>query len=56
MTSHENDKSHSGKPSADALVSDMAQQDKTIWYKKPNLRMMYLIFFPTCLGVEMTSG
>lgn len=31
-------------------------QDKTPWYQKPNLRLLYLIFLPTCLGVEMTSG
>ena len=42
--------------SADALVSRLAAQDTTPWYKRPNLRMLYLLFFPTCIGVEMTSG
>jgi hypothetical protein len=46
----------SGKMPAGALVSEMAMQDKTPWYKKPNLRILYLVFLPTCLGVEMTSG
>ncbi|KAL9713178.1 hypothetical protein Ac2012v2_004419 [Leucoagaricus gongylophorus] len=56
MVSNEKAGSRFKKPSADVLVSEMAMQDKTSWYKKPNLRIMYLIFFPTCLGVEMTSG
>ncbi|KAF8887256.1 hexose transporter [Gymnopilus junonius] len=30
--------------------------DTTPWYRKPNLRLLYLILFPTCIGVEMTSG
>ncbi|KIJ69835.1 hypothetical protein HYDPIDRAFT_78057 [Hydnomerulius pinastri MD-312] len=42
--------------SYDAIVSRLAQQDKVPWYRKPNLRTLYLIMFPTCLGVEMTSG
>ncbi|KAF9236182.1 hypothetical protein BU15DRAFT_77159 [Melanogaster broomeanus] len=40
----------------DAVVSRLAQQDKVPWYKKPNLRLLYLIMLPTCIGVEMTSG
>ncbi|KAF9035880.1 hexose transporter [Panaeolus papilionaceus] len=38
------------------IVSRLASQDKTPWYRKPNLRYIYLMFFPTCIGVEMTSG
>jgi hypothetical protein len=38
------------------VVSRLAAQDTTPWYQKPNLRMLYLILFPTCIGVEMTSG
>ncbi|KAF9035343.1 general substrate transporter [Hymenopellis radicata] len=38
------------------LVSRLAAQDKTPWYKKPNLRILYLVLMPTCIGVEMTSG
>ena len=40
----------------DAIVSRLAQQDNIPWYKKPNLRLLYLLMFPTCLGVEMTNG
>ena len=42
-----------------AEVSDVAQlalHNKTPWYKKPNLRMLYLTLVPAALGVEMTSG
>ena len=42
--------------SNDAIVSRLAQQDKVPWYSKPNLCLLYLLMFPTCLGVEMTSG
>ncbi|KAF8901107.1 hexose transporter [Mucidula mucida] len=38
------------------LVSRLAAQDTTPWYKKPNLRFLYLVLMPTCIGVEMTSG
>ncbi|KAB5535311.1 general substrate transporter [Coniochaeta sp. 2T2.1] len=34
----------------------IAQADTKIWYKKPNLRFLYLILIPTALGVEWTSG
>ncbi|KAF5371170.1 hypothetical protein D9758_004279 [Tetrapyrgos nigripes] len=40
----------------DNLVTRLALEDTTPWYKKRNLRMLYLILFPTCIGVEMTSG
>ena len=42
-----------------AEVSDVAQlalHNKTPWYKKPNLRRLYLTLVPAALGVEMTSG
>ncbi|KAI9568410.1 general substrate transporter [Boletus coccyginus] len=42
--------------SNNAIVSRLAQQDKVPWYKKRNLRLLYLLMFPTCLGVEMTNG
>eukprot|EP00753_Platysulcus_tardus_P021560 PLAT9041.5.p1 GENE.PLAT9041.5~~PLAT9041.5.p1 ORF type:complete len:397 (-),score=-80.73 PLAT9041.5:175-1338(-) len=42
--------------SAVPLVTRLAKQDKVPWYEKPNLRRLYFVLFPTCLGVEMTSG
>jgi len=41
---------------ADPIVSRLVQEDKTPWFKKPNLRVMYIWLFCCCMGVEMTSG
>ncbi|KAI9574334.1 hypothetical protein HD554DRAFT_2046366 [Boletus coccyginus] len=38
------------------IVSRLALQDNVPWYSKPNLRLLYFLMFPACLGVEMTSG
>ena len=41
---------------ADPVVSRLLQQDTTPWYRKRNLRLLYLLLLPTCIGIEMTSG
>ncbi|SPO01738.1 related to hexose transporter protein [Cephalotrichum gorgonifer] len=41
---------------ADPIVTRLVQDDKVPWYKKPNLRVMYIWVFLCCMGVEMTSG
>ncbi|KAJ7746715.1 general substrate transporter [Mycena olivaceomarginata] len=43
---------------SDTIVSRLAAEDTVTvpWYKKPNLRSLYLVFLPTCIGVEMTGG
>ena len=41
---------------ATRLVSALAAEDTKAWYQRRNLRLLYILFFPTCLGVEMTSG
>ncbi|KAF8190944.1 major facilitator superfamily domain-containing protein [Mycena galopus ATCC 62051] len=41
---------------SDSVVSRLAAEDKIPWYHKPNLRGLYLVLPPTCIGVEMTSG
>ncbi|SPN99286.1 related to hexose transporter protein [Cephalotrichum gorgonifer] len=41
---------------ADPIVSRLVSEDKVPWYKKPNLRVMYIWLFLCCMGVEMTSG
>ncbi len=41
---------------ADPRLTRIAQADKVRWWKKPNLRFLYLILVPTGLGVEWTSG
>jgi MFS family permease len=37
-------------------ISRLIEQDKTPWYRKKNLRTLYLTLVPAALGVEMTSG
>ncbi|KAK8055687.1 hypothetical protein PG993_000914 [Apiospora rasikravindrae] len=41
---------------ADPLIATIVAGDRTPWYKKPNLRILYLWLFICCMGVEMTSG
>jgi hypothetical protein len=41
---------------ADPIVTRLVEEDKVAWYKKPNLRRMYIFLFLCCMGVEMTSG
>ena len=41
---------------SDPILTRIVEEDKVPWYKKPNLRTLYLLLFPTCMGVEMTSG
>jgi hypothetical protein len=40
----------------DAIVTRLVEEDRVPWYKKKNLRYMYLWLFLCCMGVEMTSG
>lgn len=40
----------------DDTVTRLAALDTVPWYKRHNLRLLYILFFPTCIGVEMTSG
>jgi hypothetical protein len=41
---------------SDPIITRMVAEDKVPWYKKPNLRWMYLYLFVCCMGVEITSG
>ena len=41
---------------SDPILTRLANEDKVPWYKKRNLRLLYLLLFPTCMGIEMTSG
>jgi MFS family permease len=34
----------------------MVAEDKMPWYRKKNLRILYVYLFLCCMGVEMTSG
>lgn len=37
-------------------VIRLLDADKTPWYKKRNLRFLYLVLVPAALSVEMTTG
>ena len=37
-------------------IQRLLEEDTTPWYKKRNLRTMYLFLVPSAMGVEMTSG
>ena len=41
---------------ADPRLTRITQADTVGWYRKPNLRFLYMILVPTALGVEWTSG
>ncbi|KXJ85779.1 general substrate transporter [Microdochium bolleyi] len=41
---------------ADPIVTRLVAEDKVPWYKKKNLRSLYVVLFCCCMGVEMTSG
>ncbi|KAI0487742.1 guanine deaminase [Xylaria cf. heliscus] len=41
---------------SDPILTRIVNEDKVPWYRKPNLRMLYLLLFPTCMGIELTSG
>ncbi|KAI5468144.1 general substrate transporter [Mariannaea sp. PMI_226] len=41
---------------SDAVLTDIVERDTVPWYQKPNLRVLYFLLFPTCMGIELTSG
>jgi hypothetical protein len=45
-----------GGNTADTIISRLVAADNVPWYKKRNLRYLYLMLIPTAMGVEMTSG
>lgn len=41
---------------SDPIITRLANEDRVLWLSKPNLRMLYFLLFPTCMGIELTSG
>ena len=41
---------------ADPIVTRLVEEDKVPWYKKRNLRILYIWLFFCCMCVEATSG
>jgi hypothetical protein len=44
------------KVAQQSTVKQLLDLDKIPWYRKKNLRRLYLCLIPAVLGVEMTSG
>jgi hypothetical protein len=38
---------------SDPVVTRIVDEDPVPWYKKPNLRVLYLVLFPACMGIEV---
>ncbi|KAI4698397.1 hypothetical protein J4E81_005620 [Alternaria sp. BMP 2799] len=41
---------------AEPILTRIVEQDQIPWYRKRNLRRLYALLLPTCIGIEMTSG
>ena len=41
---------------SDPIITRLVAEDKVPFYRKHNLLMLYLLLFPTCMGIELTSG
>ncbi|PMD36292.1 MFS sugar transporter-like protein [Hyaloscypha variabilis F] len=41
---------------ADPVLTRVVEEDKVKWWRKRNLRLLYLLLYPTCMGIEITSG
>jgi hypothetical protein len=40
-----------GSQASDAVVTRLAAEDTVPWYKKPNLRGLYILMLPTLIGM-----
>lgn len=41
---------------SDPMLEGLLEDDHIPWYRKKNLRSLYLILFPASMGIEITSG
>jgi len=42
--------------SGDPILTDIVSRDNVSWIRKPNLRKLYFLLVPACIGIEITSG
>lgn len=47
---------HEQPGASDPILTRPVAEDRVPWCKKPNLRSLYLLLFPACMGIELTSG
>ncbi|KAF2738972.1 general substrate transporter [Polyplosphaeria fusca] len=45
-----------GPQLADPILTRLVAEDRVSWYSKPNLRILYVLLFFACMGIELTSG
>ncbi|PLN86954.1 general substrate transporter [Aspergillus taichungensis] len=45
-----------GENVSEPVLESLLADDHTPWYRKPNLRALYFLMFPACMGIEITSG
>ncbi|PLB35976.1 putative MFS sugar transporter [Aspergillus candidus] len=45
-----------GENVSEPVLESLLANDRTPWYRKPNLRALYFLMFPACMGIEITSG
>ena len=41
---------------SESIIQTLILSDRTPWYRKSNLRRLYLLLVPFCLFIESTSG
>ena len=41
---------------ADPILTRLVEKDRVPWYNKPNLRALYALMIPVCMGVEWAVG
>jgi sugar porter (SP) family MFS transporter len=41
---------------SDPIITRLAAEDKKWFFRKPKLLFLYMMLFPTCMGIELTSG
>lgn len=41
---------------ADPVLTRLINEDTVAWHRKASLRLLYFLLYPTCMGIEMTSG
>ncbi|KAJ7737912.1 general substrate transporter [Mycena maculata] len=49
---------HANPPASNGVnvVSELAAMDDRSWHKKPNLRALYMVLLPACVGADMTAA
>ena len=45
-----------GENVSEPVLESLLANDRTPWYRKANLRALYFLMFPACMGIEITSG